>query len=144
MSRLSDLLSVSRGVYRGYFAGEDLGGLAAPPVIKADYDVPSLLVKGESRPSERLEGCRELQAKITLKLKNVNLAWRLLENIHSEADKLELVNSGNRSNTRLTFPESWLLPVWEFEPSFTGDHLITLHFFSRNDGDGKLFYFTGT
>lgn len=144
MGTLKDLLTVNRGRYRAHFDGGDLGELASPPEIKADYNASTLLIRGEDRPSEKLEGCRELQAKITLKLKAVDHALLLLENIPENGRNLQLINSDLHHRSELLFPETKLLPVWEFEPSFTGDHLITLHFFARNTPEGKLFYFSGT
>ena len=38
MGNLRDLMEVSRGKYRAFYGGNDLGELASPPEIKADYE----------------------------------------------------------------------------------------------------------
>lgn len=142
MGKLNDLLERSRGRYRASFRGNDLGELASPPEIKADYDAERFTV--HALPSKKLEGCGEKHARITLKLKSVNRGLSLLSEKTPSPGQLFLTLRNMSNSMQLEFPESQLLPEWEFEPSFTGDHILTLHFFSRSGTNGELFYFSGT
>lgn len=143
MSKLNDLLERRRGRYRAEFGGSDLGELASPPEINADYDSEKFTI--HALPSRKLEGCSEKYAEITLKLKGVSRGFGLLSSPPETLKTLKLHTPDETgSGVTLEFPESELLETWQFEPSFAGDHILTLHFLSRCGANGQLFYFTGT
>ena len=144
MGTLREILEIRRGIYRASFAGTDLGELAAPPEIRADYSSTGMSVHPAADGSRRMEGEPELRAKIVLKLKALHLALSILDDPPSATALLRLHNPDRRHSATLDFPVSRLLPVWEFAPSFTGDHLITVHFHAAADQTGRLFYYSGT
>ena len=141
MKRLQEVLTVRKGRYRAFFNGEDLGKPASPPEIRAKYDAVNATVHDENNFSIQLEGEPEIYARITLKLYDVSKALRMLSEMPQQPGELQLKNGYLQTAEVLNFPVSRLLPEWEFEPSFTGDHLITVRFFARADETGKLFYF---
>ena len=143
MNRLQEILNISRGRYRAFYRKEDLGKLAAPPEIRAGYDAVKLTVHNENNFSRQLEGEPEISAKITLKLNAVGKALQLLSSLPFEAGELYLKNGDSADSEELYFPVSRLLPEWEFEPSFAGEHLITIRFRAKADETGKLFYWSG-
>lgn len=142
MSKLNELLERRRGRYQAVFGSEELGELASPPEIKAGYDSENFTI--HALPSKKVEGCSEKRAKITLRIKSVNRGFALLSGETGTLLPLVLKTSPADGGGVLEFPETRLLPEWEFEPSFTGDHILTLHFFSRCGANGQLFYFSGT
>ncbi|MBR7120943.1 MAG: hypothetical protein IKC94_01730 [Lentisphaeria bacterium] len=144
MSNLKDLLEVRRGQFRAEYDGNDLGELAAPPEIKAGYESASFVIHDPVLLSRTLESDAELHAAITLKLKSLNRALSLLDSPPSEPVVLKLRNTGGNGELVLTFPAVKLLPVWEFAPGFSGEHLITLKFSAECDSKGKLFYYSCT
>ena len=144
MGNLWDLMEVSRGKYRAFYGGNDLGELASPPEIKADYESRTLLVHDPVLPSRTLEGKAELHALITLKLRAVSRGLELLSSRGEETAELLLKNGGRNEKLQLNFPCVRLLPSWEFIPSFAGEHIITLKFSALMDQSGRLFYFSGT
>ena len=142
MSKLNELLERRRGKYKAVFGSIELGELASPPEIKAGYDSEHFTI--HALPSKKLEGYSEKRAKIILRLKMVAKGFELLTGDISAALNLSLSNSGEGSGIKLDFPEAKLLPEWEFEPSFTGDHILVLHFSARCAAEGQLFYFSNT
>ena len=142
MSRLNEFLERRRGRCQAVFGSRELGELASPPEIKAGYDAERFTI--HALPSKKLEGCSEKRAEITLKLKSVNRGFALLSEKSDYLLPLTLKTSITDDSGVLEFPETQLLPEWEFEPSFTGDHILILHFLSRCGANGQLFYFSGT
>ena len=142
MSKLNELLERRRGRYQAVFGNEELGELASPPEIKAGYDSEHFTI--HALPSKKLEAFSEKRAKITLHLRSVNRGFTLLSSENESLLPLLLKTSAADGGGILEFPETRLLPEWEFEPSFTGDHILTLYFFSRCGANGQLFYFSGT
>lgn len=141
---LTEVLSVKRGKYRAAFGGVELGELASPPEIRADYDTGTIPVFGGTGYSRNIEGGKELYARINLKTKSVIQALDFLNDLPSDPLALLLYNPDQKPEFRLEFPAVHLLPVWNFEPSFSGDHLISINFYAESDINGKLFYFSGT
>ena len=143
MKRLQEILTVRKGRYRAFFNGEDLGKPASPPEIRAKYDAVNATVHDENNFSSQLEGEPEIYARITLKLYDVAKVLRMLSQVPLQSGELQLKNGDLQTAEVLSFPVSRLLPEWEFEPSFTGDHLITVRFLAKADGQGQLFRFFG-
>ena len=144
MSQLKELLTSRKGKSRICFKSEDLGWPAAPPWIKAGCDAVNLPVFPDGEFARFAEGYPELSARIILKLTDVAKALELLAALPaSESGKLQLINRDCRPPMELAFPVCRLLPEWEFEPSFTENHLITIKFSAIPDENGKLFYFSG-
>ncbi|MBE6357004.1 MAG: hypothetical protein E7058_07835 [Lentisphaerae bacterium] len=143
MDTLKELFKIRRGRYRAFYQGEDLGKLAAPPEVRAKYAAASAIVHNDYNYSREVEGEPEVSARITLRLYHIGKALKLLSQLPFSPGALELTNMGLEPAEKLIFPLSRLLPEWEFEPSFSGDHLITVKFCAKPDEAGKLFYFTG-
>ena len=137
MSRLSDLLETSRGEFRAYFNGEDLGALSKPPEIRANYTTRELILLDEVQNSRTAEGSAEKRAKIELTLRSVKRLLTLLSQDSAVDGELKLLDISG--GLILTFPCSRLLPQWELHPSVNG-HCLTVHFSSSCNDDGKLFY----
>ena len=144
MGHLRDLLENRRGKFRAYYKSVDLGELASPPEVKAGFDLHTLQIHDPILSSRILEGHSGIHASVQLKLKAVCRALELLSDIPDESGALELRNTETGQPMKLLFPESRLLPSWEFVPTFAGDHLITLKFSAYSDSKGKLFYFSCT
>ena len=141
MGKLSDIMENRRGSFRAYFNGIDLGELASSPEIKADYDTGNFILLDEIHATRTEEGIPELRARIKLPLKAIKRILHLLHDLPAESGELRLTNHSPGGSLELCFPSSRLLPVWEFIPSLTGDHRITVHFSASSDSAGKLFYF---
>ena len=140
MGRLSDLMENRRGGFRAYFAGMDHGELAASPEIRADYETGNIAVLDEVCGTRTVEGEPEVNALIKLPLKAVRRMLILLSDLPAESGELRLTNHAPSGDLTLVFPQSRLLPVWEFIPSQTGDHRITVRFSAVSDSEGELFY----
>ncbi|MBE6365676.1 MAG: hypothetical protein E7053_08010 [Lentisphaerae bacterium] len=144
MGSLKDVLEVSRGKFRAFCNENDLGELALPPEIKAGYRAENFVIHDLVLPSRTLEGNAEIHAQITLKLKCLPRALAMLDAPPAENMVLKLQNDSGNPPLTLIFPACKLLPVWEFAPGFTGEHLITLKFSAVCDPQGKLFYYNCT
>ncbi len=144
MGNLKDLLEVRRGRFRAVCNGNDLGELAGPPEIRAGYEAENFIIHDPVLLSRTVESGAELHASIVLKLKSAALGLSLLDSPPPEPLVLELRNTSGNGPLVLTFPHCRLLPVWEFAPGFTGEHLITLKFSAASDPKGKLFYYSCT
>lgn len=140
MAQLKELLTARKGKYRICFKGENLGLPAAPPWIKAGSDSVNLPLFPDGEFARFAEGFPELAARIVLKLTDVARALELLASLPAENGKLQLIDHDCRPAMELCFPVCRLLPEWEFEPSFTENHLITVKFYAVPDENGKLFY----
>ena len=140
MGRLSDLMEHRRGEFRAYFAGMDLGELAAAPEIKANYEAKNFLMQDEVHISRSVEGIPELHATVKLPLKGIRRILVLLSQYPIGSGELRLVNHSPSQELTLIFPESRLLPVWEFIPGMTGEHRIVVQFSAGINSEGKLFY----
>lgn len=140
MSVLKEFFETRRGIYRAYFKDKDLGQLALPPEIKSDYDSAVFMTK-ENGTGIR-ESYTEIFANISLHLKSVIRGFNLLDSMPLPTGELILKNPEKNNLMELNFPLCQLLPIWNFSPSFTGDHHLTLKFKASVPQNGKLFYFS--
>ena len=142
MSKLNDLSAQWRGKFRAFFKARDLGDLALPPEIRADYSVIKIPVLTENNAPSSVESRPQLSGTIALKLKSPEIALELLSSEESQTGELKLHPELSRFGKTIIFPSARLLPRWEFEPSFTGEHILSLHFELKQSESGKLFFMT--
>ena len=142
MSKLNDLSSQWRGKFRAFFKELDLGDLALPPEIRADYSVIRVSVLTENNAPGSVESRPQLSGTIALKLKSPEIGLELLSGENCQTGELKLLPELSRLGKTIIFPSAKLLPRWEFEPSFTGEHVLSLHFELNQSESGKLFLMT--
>jgi hypothetical protein len=142
MKDVQEMCSRHYGSYRAEFAGNELGKLPAPPEIKADYEAVKFPVYDETSAAgyRRITNKARLFGEISMDLPVRDELWQLLFTGQWQSGELILIPEKLSGCMHLRFPSAQLLPRWEFEPSCTGTHFITLHWQLSEDSDGKLFY----
>ena len=142
MNKINDMAALQRGRYRADFAGKDLGILAAPPEISADYESVSLTVCDETLPAGygEIENAPKLFGTVKLQLGAVADALHLISRQIWQHGELTLTPEFPGTGISLRFPAAQLLPKWEFEPARNGNHALHIYLRLRADSAGKLFY----
>ncbi len=142
MDKLDDIFSQWRGKFRAFFRSADLGELALPPEIRTDYSVIKVPVSAGNNYPGQVESLPQLSGSVNLKLKSPGAGLELLSGEIFQRGELKLLPEMSRFGKTIIFPAAKLLPRWEFEPSFAGEHILTLHFELNQSESGKLFLMT--
>ncbi len=146
----ADLTCIKQYPYSVSFGEINLGPIAEPPRIEIENRINESQIWENHGIDASYQQLEENQARIFIRTKNIEtaltLAAQFRRSMHINApDKRKELRftpiTENENEKQLIFPVAILLPDLEYEPTFGGDHLITLHFRAYPDNNDVLFTF---